>query len=640
MKNLYMVQVDVAADLDSKDAYLPYTAGVLVSSAWTNEEVKKNYCFKKFIFLREKPDNVLAKMENPGVVAFSNYCWNTEYNKILAEKVKNRYPDCVIIFGGHNVPETVEFLREYRYIDILCFGEGEITFTKLLEGISKGNIEDVKGIAYRDKNGNPVKNKSAEYSADLDFPSPYTDGWFDKLIDEHTEIRFNAILETSRGCPNRCAYCDWGLLSSRTKLAPMEKILAEIQWMSKHKIAFVWGADANFGMFDRDIAIAEALAYAKTQTGYPERMRMNYSKSNHENVFKIIKIFKECNFDRLGATLSFQSLSPVVLKNIGRKNMSDEFFKTMMVAYNRNKMKTYSELIIGLPGETYGSFTKGIAKVFDLGQHFMFDAYNCYLLPNSIMGQPDFIKKYGIKTTRLRIIRSHTESDEFAIPEYSNIITSTNTMNVDDWIRSNVFSAIVKAMHAYGLIRVFAMYNRIFDNVEYDEFYNKLIDYFNCNPNLNVSESYIKIVKHFTEMSVGKDETRMFMDFSGDLVWDNFEYLVLNALRNKDLFYEEMTPFLKQFHYDDGVFDSLMQYQKYILRVPNEEKVTVALNYDINSFINQMYINNKPTLEKKKNVLLLQDEKLMTDWKSFGKYVVWYGRMGWKSYKSKIVKIQ
>ena len=100
--------------------------------------------------------------------------------------------------------------------------------------------------------------------------------------------------------------------------------------MSDHKIAFVWGADANFGMFKRDLEIANELARVKEETGYPERMRMNYAKNNFENVFEIVKVFKRCEFDRIGATLSFQSMSPEVLKNIGRKNTSLDFFSIIL----------------------------------------------------------------------------------------------------------------------------------------------------------------------------------------------------------------------------------------------------------------------------------------------------------------------
>ena len=114
---------------------------------------------------------------------------------------------------------------------------------------------------------------------------------------------------------------------------PLERVKAEIQWMANHKIAFVWGADANFGLYNRDLEIADALVAAKESTGYPERMRMNYAKNNAENVFEIVKKFKACNFDRIGATLSFQSMSPVVLKNIGRTNNDLSFYKNLLTKF-------------------------------------------------------------------------------------------------------------------------------------------------------------------------------------------------------------------------------------------------------------------------------------------------------------------
>ena len=46
MKNVYFVQVDVSACAGTKTAYLPYTAGILVASAWTSEIVKQNFSFK------------------------------------------------------------------------------------------------------------------------------------------------------------------------------------------------------------------------------------------------------------------------------------------------------------------------------------------------------------------------------------------------------------------------------------------------------------------------------------------------------------------------------------------------------------------------------------------------------------------
>lgn len=632
MKNVYLVQVDVSACTGAEQAYLPYTAGVLAANAFNDETVSANYDFKEFIFLREDADEVVKRMEKPAVVGFSNYCWNTEYNKLLAEKIKAKWADCLIVFGGHNIPENQSFLEEYSYIDILCHGEGEETFRNLLIAALSEDYASVCNISYR--NGEEIISTERTVPGEIaDFPSPYLDGWFDSIVKSHPEITFNAILETSRGCPHRCAYCDWGLLKSKTRLFPMERILGEIKWMSEHKIAFVWGADANFGLFDRDIEIAEALISAKEATGYPERMRMNYSKTNFENVFTIVKKFKECEFDRIGATLSFQSLSPEVLHNIGRKNMSLDFFRELLTRYNQNGMKAYSELILGLPGETYESFIRGIAKLFEIGQHYVFEVYSCILLPNSIMGQSDFVERFAIKTVRSEILRPHFATEAFAVPEYNNIIVETNTMSREMWIRSTVFYYFTKAFHGNGLLRAFAIWLHYEKNIPYERFYDGIIDYFENNPELFVSKMYFEIKQHADEISSGETNRKLIFEPSGDVVWDDHEYLVLNFLAEKEKFYAEMLPYLRSYGIPEDIFENLLAYQKNIMRIPNEESCEIGLDYDIHSYLQSVYVNEPKPLKELKHTLCLRDTDVMSNWRDFGKFVIWYGRMGWKSYK-------
>ena len=42
---------------------------------------------------------------------------------------------------------------------------------------------------------------------------------------------------------------------------------------------------------------------------------------------------------------------------------------------------------------------------------------------------------------------------------------------------------------------------------------------------------------------------------------------------------------------------------------------------------------------KKKNTLCLRDSNLVANWPDFGKFVIWYGRMGWSSYKDDVKEI-
>ncbi len=635
MKNVYFVQVDVSASLGSQNAYLPYTAGILAANAWTSDIVKMHFTFKEFIFLREDIPAVVSRLDAPAVIAFSNYCWNTEYNKALAAAVKEKYPECVTVFGGHNVPNDFSFLEAYPYIDILCHGEGEDTTKILFETLALGgDLKDVPNISFRGDQG--FVRTETVCQRTLDYPSPYLEGWFDPIVEAHPEITFNVILETSRGCPNQCAYCDWGLLRSRVRMFPLERIKAEIRWMSDHKIAFVWGADANFGLFSRDLEIADALVAAKEATGYPERMRMNYAKNNYENVFAIVKKFKACDFDRIGATLSFQSLSPEVLKNIGRTNSDLEFYKNLLAKYKKENMKTYSELILGLPGETYESFAKGIATLFEIGQHFVFEVYGCILLPNAAMGQKAYVEKFGIKTVRSEIIRPHFQNEAFAIPEYNEIVVETNSMPREMWVRSQTYFYLAKALHGNGLLRAFAIYLHCEKGVPYDRFYDGVINYYEKNPSLFSAGLYFEIKERANELSLGINNRKLQFAPCGDIIWDDHEYFVLNALFRKEEFYREMLPYLRSYDIPDDIFEDLLAYQKNIIREPGSEECRVTLRYDVHGYLNDVYLNVFHPLNERKHTLVMRDSDPKNDWPSFGKHVVWYGRMGWASYKDDV----
>ena len=83
-----------------KSAHIPYTAGQLAAYAFDDKDVSDNYVLEKIFFLRDKIDRVLAEIDDPSVVAFSTYIWNFNYNKTLASLIKEKYPECIIIFGG------------------------------------------------------------------------------------------------------------------------------------------------------------------------------------------------------------------------------------------------------------------------------------------------------------------------------------------------------------------------------------------------------------------------------------------------------------------------------------------------------------------------------------------------------------
>ncbi|MGN1479167.1 MAG: hypothetical protein ACI4XH_05315, partial [Acutalibacteraceae bacterium] len=124
--------------MNSTSVHLPYAVGVLTSYAWSHEDICENYEFKECFFLRKNPDEVINEISDPFIVAFSCYMWNFEYNKVMAQKVKEKFPDCVTVFGGPQIPSGHKYLEKYPFIDILIHDEGEVPFRDLLRALNNG----------------------------------------------------------------------------------------------------------------------------------------------------------------------------------------------------------------------------------------------------------------------------------------------------------------------------------------------------------------------------------------------------------------------------------------------------------------------------------------------------------------------
>ena len=92
-------------------------------------------------------------------ILFSTYIWNAEYVCKLLPEIKKILPDCVIGTGGPEFGYGAEkYLRNIPAIDFVIFGEGELTFTELIENtgdepksvISK--LKDIKVFQNKDLN--------------------------------------------------------------------------------------------------------------------------------------------------------------------------------------------------------------------------------------------------------------------------------------------------------------------------------------------------------------------------------------------------------------------------------------------------------------------------------------------------------
>ena len=178
-----------------------------------------NYISHKFdikIFKNHVKFLELIEKWKPDVLGITQYVWNSELNLFIAQLVKKKNPDCLIIAGGPNLylsrEEKIAYLKKYCFVDVCVSYDGEIPFAEIIKRLIKGDkIKNIRRFpvagtySIEVSSGELIESKEPPprlNSLDI-FGSLYADGFFDELLDEG----FHPFLQTQRGCPFRCTYC-------------------------------------------------------------------------------------------------------------------------------------------------------------------------------------------------------------------------------------------------------------------------------------------------------------------------------------------------------------------------------------------------------------------------------------------------
>ena len=146
----------------------------------------------------------------------------------MAREVKKRNPNCLIVFGGPQVPDFTDgFFEKYPFVDILVHGEGEIILKNLLSTyLDDKDWSKVKGISTK-----TMRTMPEERINDLDeLPSPYLTNLIWDIADKESDYQWDCCWETNRGCPYQCTFCDWGMATfTKTRKYLEERLFKEIE---------------------------------------------------------------------------------------------------------------------------------------------------------------------------------------------------------------------------------------------------------------------------------------------------------------------------------------------------------------------------------------------------------------------------
>jgi len=402
--------------------WLPYSSGCLMWYAKRIPEINAKYEFKNPIYqLYHDVSNYANNLKGVDILGLTNYVWNQKANDKLAQLYKVINPKGTVIFGGPNIPENSRQKMNYDthrpWVDVSLPGLGEIAFSEWL--LNK-----------------PFSNEKLK-----EVPTPYSDGIFDDMI-RNTNGMLRASIETNRGCPYSCSFCDWGAMT-RAKIIQfdIDDVKKQLDWLYKQPNMEQFDIiDANYGVFKRDIDIIEYIIECQNREENPINITMSgLAKNGSKHLPTILDLLAKASVPTLGdgmkflkdgfgenvkqqsisynkgwsktasggaqesmIKLSFQTHTAEVLKVAQRDNIKNDKLRPLIDSYRKRNQPIMSEMIIALPGETALSWLDTLHYNYHALDIEYVRPHILFILPNTALDDPEYQKKYKIKTKKIR----------------------------------------------------------------------------------------------------------------------------------------------------------------------------------------------------------------------------------------------
>lgn len=374
-------------------------------------------------------DEVLRQLPEHGaaIVLFTHYLWSTEHNIDAAASYREKNPDVLLVHGGPNIPDDPATLRSFltdkpEIFDVIVHGEGEDTAVELFDALDARNaaewaaaLDGIVGLSYVHE-GRVHNNGPRARSADLNrHPSPYLSGEFDHI--DADEFRAGVVIETNRGCPYGCTFCDWGSATmSRLRKFDLDRVFAELDWAMGHGIGDVLFADANFGIIARDVEIAEHIAGLAERCGRPFVVWVTVAKNTTKHLVRIFEVLHTAGVAGM-TSLAVQSWDNEVLEAVERSNISPNVYVEVAASLRRLGMPLIGDLMIGLPRQSVASYRADLQFMFD--HEVTARSWPTLALVNSPLNRPEYRDRYRLRIRRPGLV---VASDSFSEADFGEMI--------------------------------------------------------------------------------------------------------------------------------------------------------------------------------------------------------------------------
>ena len=433
--------------------------------------VQKQVAFKEPVRLFKYPEKLikaLAEEEAPRIMGFGQYVWNATLELKFAGRIKELYPDTIIIFGGPSFPlledERELFLRANPVIDYYVHGEGEVAFTELVRGLMEADFDreglhgQIASVFSVDAGGGYHGGGKDERIHNLNsIPSPYLNG----MLDEFFDGKLLPVVQTNRGCPFKCTFCAEGAdyYNKVFRYAP-DRIAAELDYIAaKMEIVREQGgrgdlfiADNNFGMYKQDLPTAHEINRVRGQFGWPKYINVATGKNSKARVIEVAKIVGGAL--RMGG--SVQSLDAEVLKNVKRSNISEKELMSLPFECADIDGVVYAETILALPGDNKEKHFNSLRVLLDAGFTLVL-AHQLRLTPGCELSTEADKQKFSMKTKYRAYPQCMGSYDilgeQSVTAEIEEICIGNSNMSFEDYLDCRKFHLLIHIFNNHSMFR-------------------------------------------------------------------------------------------------------------------------------------------------------------------------------------------
>jgi radical SAM superfamily enzyme YgiQ (UPF0313 family) len=338
----------------------------------------------------------------PDLIGMSIYVWSTPCLVEAARRIKQRRPHVPIIFGGPSARtalfDLTPYAPAYRCLDAVVESNGEDIFREIasLPVLSRSALESVKGLKLPAAGGGWM-DSGHRLPVSLDeIASPYQTG----LIKANTV----AYLETFRGCPFSCSFCEWGATGDSKAVFSTDYITRELEAYARHKVSAVFSVDAGLNLNHqafRNLREADARVGFLKKAKFWSEIYPSLIKEEH------LEFLSSVQATYLG--IGLQSTDPEVLKGLQRP--FDQRRLETVVRQVCDVAEAELQVIFGLPGDSPAGFrrTLEMARSMPVGVR----AYGCLVLPDALMtrGKPEWNIDFDPISLRLKSCAGWSERD-------------------------------------------------------------------------------------------------------------------------------------------------------------------------------------------------------------------------------------